>query len=52
MNYTINEAIEYLKRFRDLGYGDTLTVSITFPVTVSDTPSSKLNHICIYNNEK
>ena len=51
MSYTVNEAIDYLKKLQSVGYGDKLKVDITFPISVSNTPSNDLNHICIYKNE-
>ena len=51
MSYTVNEAIDYLKKLQSVGYGDKLKVDIAFPITVSDTNSNNLNHICIYKNE-
>lgn len=52
MDYTVNEAIDYLKKLRSLGYGNTLKVEIVFPITVSNTTSNNLNHICIIKNEE
>ena len=51
MSYTVNEAIDYLKKLQSVGYGDKLKVDITFPISVSNIPSNNLNHICIYKNE-
>ena len=50
MSYTVNEAIDYLKKLQSIGYGNKLKVDITYPVTVSNIPSDNLNHICIYKN--
>lgn len=51
MSYTVNEAIDYLKKLQSIGYGNTLRVDISFPITVSNIPSNNLNHICIQEKE-
>lgn len=52
MDYTVNEAINYLKKLQDIGLGDTLKVTLVFNITVSEVPSNNLNHICIIKNEE